>query len=89
MQMVQNNILKRVGVHLDYWEMSMDKYFPQGEVFARRFIRFSLSSPVIHDTRKGKSEEEIGKIYVDATNFAIKVLNEKREMKKDAQQNDG
>ena len=71
-QEVQDQILKKVKINENIWNSSMEIYLPNGELYIRKAIRFSLSSPFQYTG--DKKEKEITEIYKSASNFGLKLL---------------
>lgn len=44
-QLVQDQILKKVKINENIWNSSMEVYLPNGELYIRKAIKFSMSSP--------------------------------------------
>lgn len=69
---VQDKILAKVKINEAIWNHSMEQYLPEGEQYITKALRFSLSSPFTYSG--GKSSDEILKIYIEASDFAIALI---------------
>ena len=65
-------MLKIIKVNEQIWNSSMDVYLPSGETYIKRALLFSLSSPFAYTG--SLSEEEVLKIYLEATDFALNLI---------------
>ena len=71
---MQDQILKKVKINENIWNSSMEVYLPNGELYIRKAIKFSMSSPYVYTGNKSKAE--IIEIYTTASDFGLKLLTD-------------